>query len=249
MFIPAKYAASLCLIVALCFTACRPAETIPPAQGVAATATDSSSADKPGSQADVVLGQEFTLQPGQTVGVEEDLKLTFEGVVEDSRCPSKVNCAWMGRAVLSFVGQKGQQKPAEFNLITIHSPDKTDRIFFEGYEIWLKAIEPYPELPDQPIPAEAYRATLVVELSTTDPCPPRPDDSTGYLVTICRYIQNKGLNVDPANPAEYQIKQVEERTENGRAVVWVFLNCCYLGDIAVIDKDSGQVIDFRVGAK
>jgi hypothetical protein len=244
MSISAKYAASLCLIVVLCFTACRPAETRLPDQEMG-----SPGADKLETQSAIALGQEFTLQPGQTVVVGDDLKLTFEGVVEDSRCPSKVTCVWMGRAVLSFAGQKGEQKSATFNLITIHSPDKTDRILFEGYEIWLKAIEPYPELPDQPIPAEAYRATLLVEQPTADACPPRPDDSTGYLVTICRYIQEKGLNVDPANPAEYQIKRIEEGTENGRAVVWVFLNCCYLGDIAIIDKDTGQVIDFRVGAK
>ena len=80
-------------------------------------------------------------------------------------------------------------------------------------------------------------------------CHPRTDDPQGYLFKICTYIQEKQLDVSPADPTSYQIKQIEERQENGRTVVWVFLNCCYLGDIAIIDKASGEVIEFRVGAK
>jgi hypothetical protein len=196
------------------------------------------------------MGQEFSLKVGETATLEgEDLKLTFEAVLEDSRCPSKVNCAEIGRAVLSLVGQKGTQNPVDFTLATIHSPDPTDTAVVEGYEVKLIALEPYPELPDEPIPSEAYQATLVVNLPTADACPPRTDDPSGYLTSICRHIQEQQINVSPADPAQYQIKSTEERTENGRKVVWVFLNCCYLGDIAVIDKETGQVIQFRVGAK
>ena len=32
-------------------------------------------------------------------------------------------------------------------------------------------------------------------------------------------------------------------------VVLVFLNCCYLGDVAIVDAETGEVIDFRLGAK
>lgn len=78
-------------------------------------------------------------------------------------------------------------------------------------------------------------------------CEPRQDDPEGYLFRICTYIQEKQINVSPADPTRYRIKRIEEREENGRPVVWVFLNCCYLGDIAIIDKASGEVIQFRVG--
>ncbi len=81
------------------------------------------------------------------------------------------------------------------------------------------------------------------------PCRPRDDDPQGYLFKICAYIQEKKIDVSPADPTGYQIKRIEERTEGNRVVVWVFLNCCYLGDIAMIDKASGEVIEFRVGAK
>jgi hypothetical protein len=196
------------------------------------------------------LGEEFTLAIDQEATLQEaGLSLKFLGVAEDSRCPSKVQCAWIGRAVLSFAAQKEQQKPLDFTLITIHSPDKTDQTLVEGYQITLKAIEPQPELPDQPVQAENYRATLIVEPPATGSCPPRPDDPTGYLTTICNYIQANQVNVAPADPYQYQIKQIEERTENGEPVIWVFLNCCGMGDIAVIDKASGQVVSFRAGAE
>jgi hypothetical protein len=83
----------------------------------------------------------------------------------------------------------------------------------------------------------------------TRTCQPRTDDPEGYLLKICQYIQERDLDVSPADPTNYHIKRIEERAEKGRAVLWVFLDCCYLGDIAVIDKASGEVIEFRVGAK
>jgi len=92
---------------------------------------------------------------------------------------------------------------------------------------------------------------VVIWLSRPAPrlCQPRTDDPQGYLFKICTYLQTNKIDVSPADPTAYQIKRIEERTEGDQAVVWVFLNCCYLGDIAVIDKASGEVIDFRVGAK
>jgi hypothetical protein len=95
----------------------------------------------------------------------------------------------------------------------------------------------------------ALVGVVIFTKPTPRTCGPRTDDPQGYLFKICTYIQEKQLDVSPADPTGYHIKQIEERQENGRAVVWVFLNCCYLGDIAIIDKASGEVIRFRVGAK
>jgi hypothetical protein len=81
------------------------------------------------------------------------------------------------------------------------------------------------------------------------PCQPRTDDPQGYLYKTCLYVRDNQIDVSPADPTQYSIKRIEEGEENGREVVWVFLNCCYLGDIAIIDKETGEVIDFRVGAK
>lgn len=81
------------------------------------------------------------------------------------------------------------------------------------------------------------------------PCEPRADDPDGYLYQICVYIQTHQIDVTPADPADYQIVRIEDRLEDGREVRWVFLNCCYMGDIAIIDKATGEIIDFRVGAQ
>jgi len=75
------------------------------------------------------------------------------------------------------------------------------------------------------------------------------DDPDGYLLKLCTYVQLRQIDVRPADPTEYRIKRVEERDQNGRRVVWVFLNCCGMGDIGVIDKATGEVVDFRAGAK
>jgi hypothetical protein len=88
------------------------------------------------------------------------------------------------------------------------------------------------------------------QLTSSNPqCEPRQDDPEGYLFKICLYIQEKQIDVSPADPTNYHIKRIEEHTESGREVLWVFLNCCYLGDIAVIDKATGEVIRFQVGAQ
>ncbi|MDL1898653.1 hypothetical protein FBQ82_20605 [Anaerolineae bacterium CFX7] len=80
------------------------------------------------------------------------------------------------------------------------------------------------------------------------PCPPRPDDATGYLQKICLHVVNNKIKVAPANPAQYDIKKIETRTEDGRAVVWVFLDCCGMGDIAIFDKETGELKKFMTGA-
>lgn len=84
---------------------------------------------------------------------------------------------------------------------------------------------------------------------TAAECPPADADPDGYLRTICLYLVEEGTDVAPARPNGYTIKRLEDVQSEGRTVVWVFLNCCYLGDIAVIDSATGQVIEFRVGAK
>jgi hypothetical protein len=50
-------------------------------------------------QIEVELGQGFLLPIGREVAVTgENLRIRFEGVIEDSRCPLDVTCVWEGRA-------------------------------------------------------------------------------------------------------------------------------------------------------
>src|SRR5262245_20372126 len=60
-------------------------------------------ASTPTQQPDsAVLGQPFILKIGQSTRIEsEGLDITVGSVLEDSRCPTKVECAWIGRASIS----------------------------------------------------------------------------------------------------------------------------------------------------
>lgn len=78
-------------------------------------------------------------------------------------------------------------------------------------------------------------------------CPSPIADPNGYLVAICEYIRDNDIDVSPADPADYEIIRTEMSDQNGRSVILVFLNCCYMGDVAIIDAETGEVIDFRIG--
>jgi hypothetical protein len=76
-------------------------------------------------------------------------------------------------------------------------------------------------------------------------CTPKPDDPDQHLVRICRYLRANEIDVSPGSPNGYRIRAIEDRVEDGHPVLWVFLSCCYMGDVAVIDKATGEVIRFQ----
>jgi hypothetical protein len=81
------------------------------------------------------------------------------------------------------------------------------------------------------------------------PCPSPTADPDGYLANICQYVRDNNLDVSPGNPARYQIVRTEMSERNGRSVILIFLNCCYLGDVAIVDAATGEVIDLQLGDK
>lgn len=80
-------------------------------------------------------------------------------------------------------------------------------------------------------------------------CPPAEKDPNGYLRKICQYILERNVNVEPGRPRQYKIKQLTELERDGKKLVEVRLDCCYMGDSALIDKASGEVLSFRLGPK
>ncbi|MBK0404330.1 hypothetical protein I5M27_15135 [Adhaeribacter sp. BT258] len=69
-----------------------------------------------------------------------------------------------------------------------------------------------------------------------------PDD---YLFKICKYIKKYKISVFPASPCGYQITNIKEVDH----LVYVYLDCCYLGEVATFDKETGEIINFSLGAK
>lgn len=79
-------------------------------------------------------------------------------------------------------------------------------------------------------------------------CEPREDDANGYLYKICIYLKEQGEKYSDV-PCNYSIREVEVDTLNGKQVVRVNLNCCYLGDVALFDSATKELIDFSYGPR
>lgn len=102
----------------------------------------------------VPLGQEFILKPGETVQVQStDLRVTFVGVVNDSRCPADAVCIQAGDAVLALrVGS------ADVELRSNSAPLQA----VGAYNVRVERVEPY-VYTSRVIPPDDYRAALVVD--------------------------------------------------------------------------------------
>jgi hypothetical protein len=110
------------------------------------------------------LGTEFMLGAGQeAVSSADDLRVRFSEVLEDSRCPTEVECFWTGQARIAVpIEPAGRAATADFN--TNPAPGQNVQILrVDDYTVELKALDPYPRTPDEPISFEDYRATLLVQ--------------------------------------------------------------------------------------
>ena len=106
----------------------------------------------------IPLGREFTLAPGQSVVVEDDVRLTLKSVSDDSRCPVDVTCVWEGDAKVA-VEVITPTPRAEHEL---HTSSRFDREAKHGaYRITLVELEPAPRSTAPPSSSD-YRATFVV---------------------------------------------------------------------------------------
>ena len=95
------------------------------------------------------------------IGEEKEiggLRIAFEGVEEDSRCPEGVVCVWAGNARAHFsVADRGGER-AEFDLNTGLQPRAQH---FGGYTIKLEKLVPHPRV-DREIKVDEYVATVSV---------------------------------------------------------------------------------------
>jgi hypothetical protein len=104
---------------------------------------------------------EVTLRVGETTLVD-NVDIRFTGVLEDSRCPSDVQCIWAGnaRAALAVGPRRGTQGPTEQVLLNSYEGDKTGESW--GLRLTLVEVTPAPKS-TQPIPPESYVVRVKVE--------------------------------------------------------------------------------------
>ncbi len=105
------------------------------------------------------LGEEFELAVNQTAQITaENISVTFQKVLEDSRCPIDVTCIWAGLAEVSLrVAVSGKEKD-----ISLSTPPAENSTVVENYIFGLIGVRPVPRA-DQNIDSSAYSVTMRVE--------------------------------------------------------------------------------------
>jgi len=111
------------------------------------------------SQPSRPLGQSFDLKAGTSAVVADGLKLTFDRVRADSRCPLDAICIQAGEAVVVLTLSQSDAAQAERELRT--TPALSEASYL-SYVIKLVALAPYPRSTQQ-IRPEEYVATLTVD--------------------------------------------------------------------------------------
>ncbi len=110
------------------------------------------------------LNQAFVLGGGRQASINgEDLRLRFTDVLEDSRCPERVQCVWTGQARVAILVQPDGRKPTTLEFNTNPAPGQTVSTGRVGdYTVAMQSLDPHPQTPDDPIALAEYRATLTV---------------------------------------------------------------------------------------
>jgi hypothetical protein len=106
------------------------------------------------------LGEEFSLSIGQTAVIKgQGLQITFEDVIEDSRCPANVTCIWAGRdsSIIKIVQASSQYR------MVLTEPGLTDQYTTATYQEYQLSfhLTPYPTA-GQTIQKGEYRLQLIV---------------------------------------------------------------------------------------
>jgi hypothetical protein len=119
------------------------------------------------AQADPVaypLGVAFPLSGGQEAEVTgEDLHVRFTDVLEDSRCPTEVECFWTGQARVAVTVEPAGRASTTVEFNTNPAPGQNVQTAdVAGYTVTLKSLDPYPRTPDDGIALQDYKATLSV---------------------------------------------------------------------------------------
>jgi len=108
-------------------------------------------------------GTPFEIKLHQTIEVD-GIEIEFSGI-EDSRCPSDVQCVWAGQAILTF-RTFNQTHQGSFSFITA----KVTTAYVGPYEITLNDITPYPTSTKDI--SEEYVATLSISKDSREHLPP-----------------------------------------------------------------------------
>ncbi len=112
-----------------------------------------------------VLNETFELDYREIKTFEDstpNFSITFENLIEDSRCPVDVICDWEGRAVVEIIIEELEVKSI-YQLTTYYSinPDSLETIQHNNYIIKLIEVNPIPVTTNQ-VEIEDYSIELEI---------------------------------------------------------------------------------------
>lgn len=105
------------------------------------------------------LGQEFEIKIGENIWIANELlKIKFQSVAEDSRCPEGVACVWQGNGKVVLHVMKARRRPMVMMLNTTLKPKEA---LYRGYEVKLVRLDPQRKK-NVRIRQRDYVATLII---------------------------------------------------------------------------------------
>jgi hypothetical protein len=115
----------------------------------------------PTSPGDGPFQAEVTLRPGQVTAVASTpLRIGFDRVANDSRCPATAFCIQSGDALVALTVSVEGRAGAEVLLRTRGGTSGSElSVVVAGYELAVSGLQPYPET-TTPIPPGDYRVTV-----------------------------------------------------------------------------------------
>ena len=133
---------------------------------VATLASLACSIANPGKTHVFEIGKAVTLRAGEFAQASgEGLRLGFDRVTADSRCPKGEQCVRAGDATARVWLQQGGGAKETGELKTSPGTAQAGRLL--GYEVRLLSLDPYP-MSGKPIANTDYIATLLLSRSSTD---------------------------------------------------------------------------------
>ena len=117
-----------------------------------------STPSEPPASPPIALGQPFTLRIGERVTLGDGWRIGLEGVTEDSRCPTDVQCVWAGqvKVVLSVEGASAVE-----SIEAVMPAGGPVEAGLDGHVVELVGLEPAP-VSTRPIADEEYVLALLV---------------------------------------------------------------------------------------
>ena len=125
---------------------------------IAACASNNALPTEPVAYSQAEAADSVRIRVGQTI-VVGGIKVRFNAVESDSRCPSDVVCVWEGDAVASFVAEQNCNCDSPAIELKLHTTLQPKSGSAYGFKLELLNVQPYPKT-SSPIKQDAYYAWI-----------------------------------------------------------------------------------------